>query len=328
MTALPRTFTVRPRTLVMGITAILALTTIAVAVSVLVRRPEASVLLPPPADESVVISYAGILPSEEETPLANPLGIASDGERLYVAEADAGRIAVFLAEGTRIGEIPVPPSSGARLAYPTGVAVTDDGRLAVVDGAGGRVVLMEASITDEPEVLGVLGGDEGGGAPIQPTSVTYGDGLFLVSDAVTHDIKVYDAEGTYLRSIGLETEPPLVYPAGVVQSGAVVYVADSNTGVVSVLTSGSGRLLSTFPDTYSLPRGMAPLGGGVVLVDVFGPAVYICDVSGERVHVIDNETVPDAGLSAPEGVTWIPEQGRLYVTDGTRGRVIVFNVRI
>ena len=328
MTSLPRTFTVRPRTVVIGITAILALTAIAVAVSVLVRRPEAPVLLPPPVDESIVISYAGILPSEEETPLANPLGIASDGKRLYVAEADAGRVVVSLAEGKRIGEIPVPPSPGARLAYPTGVAVTDDGRLAVVDGAAARVVLMEATITDEPEVLGVLGRDERGAAPIQPTSVTYADGTFLVSDAMTHDIKVYDAEGTYLRSIGQETEPPLVYPAGVVHSGAVVYVADSNTGVVSVLTSGSGRLLSTFPDTYSLPRGMTPVGGGVALVDVFGPTVYICDVSGERVHVIDNESVPGAGLSAPESVVWIAEQQRLYVTDGSQGRVIVFNVRL
>ena len=294
---------------------------------VLLMRPEGGVELAGlPADESVAVSVAGSFPGPGEDPLANPLGLAIDGGRVYVAEADAGRIRVFDLAGARYGEIVLVTADRALAAYPTSVAATGDGRLAVVDSAAGRVLVIDATVGDAV-VLATLGEAQEDTAPLQPTAVAYLDGTFYVSDGLTHTVKLYNDEGLYQGEVGASVTPALTYPGGLAVVDSQLVVADSNAGRVLSIDLDSSAA-HDFPDRYTLPRGIAGVRDGVAVTDVFAGAVYVCDDRGARTHTIDADTLPESPLDSPEGVAWAGGDRRLYVTDSTRGKVVVFNVRI
>jgi len=293
----------------------------------LLMRPEGGVdLAGLPADRSVTVNVAGSFPPPGEDPLANPLGIAIDGGRVYVAEADAGRIQVFDLRGGRYGDIRLATAGGALTAYPTSLAATGDGRLAVVDGAAGKVLVVDAQAGDAT-ILMTLGEAQANTAPVQPTAVAYSEDSFYVSDGISHTIKIYGEDGRYQGELGAAVRPALTYPGGLAIVDGEVVLADSNAGRVLAMNIDSGAARD-FPDRYSLPRGVARVQQGVAVCDVFSAAVYVCDSSGTRTHSIDSDSVPESPLETPEGVAWAQRSERLYVTDAASGKVVVFNVRI
>ncbi|MBN2848489.1 MAG: hypothetical protein JXP72_08600, partial [Coriobacteriia bacterium] len=182
-------FSVRPRTIVIAMVAILLLVAAAVAAWILlepaapgrVRFAELS------EDSTATVGLAGVFPAEEEPPLANPLGIAWDGERLFVAESDAGAVRIFDAEGGDLGVIVLPAAGDLPAAYPSVLAIAGE-RLAIVDNAANRVIVVEAEPAEAADVLFTLG--SGDDAPRQPTAVAYADGEFFVADAGDGTIKV------------------------------------------------------------------------------------------------------------------------------------------
>ena len=317
---------VSPRVLLVGL-AVLALVLGAVLAVVLAMRPKGGVELAPlPSDQSVAVSLAGSFPGPDQEPLDNPLGLAIDGGRVYVAEADAGRIQVFDLNGGRFGEIALASAEEALAVYPTSVAATGDGRLAVVDSAAGRVLVIDAKIGDAA-VLMTLGERQESTAPLQPTAVAFADDTFYVSDGVTHTVKVYGDDGLYQGEVGASVTPALTYPGGLAAVGHQLVVADSNAGRVLAIDLDP-EAAHDFPDRYTLPRGVTGVRDGVAVTDVFAAAVYVCDDNGTRTHTIDADTLPGSPLVSPEGVAWADGAERLYVTDSTRGKVVVFNVRI
>lgn len=307
--------------------AVVALTLGVLLAVILATRPEGGVdLAGLPADETVTVSLAGSFPGQGQEPLANPLGLAIDGSRVYVAEADAGLIQVFDLSGRPYGEIVLTSSNEGLAVYPTSVAATGDGRLAVVDSAAGRVLVVDAEVGDAA-VLMRLGERQESTAPLQPTAVAFSDDAFYVSDGVTHTVKIYGDDGLYQGEVGASVTPALTYPGGLAVVAGELVLADSNAGRVLSIDLDSGAT-HDFPDRYALPRGITGVRDGVAVTDVFGAAVYVCDDHGTRTHTIDADTLPESPLDSPEGVAWADGAERLYVTDSTRGKVVVFNVRI
>ena len=176
-------------------------------------------------------------------------------------------------------------------------------------------------------LLMTLGEAEAETAPLQPTAVTFSEDAFYVSDGVSHSVKIYGEDGRYRGELGAAVTPALTYPGGLAVVDGQVVLADSNAGRVLAIDLDSGAA-HDFPDRYALPRGVARVRDGAAVTDVFSAAVYVCDSRGTRTHTIDEDTVPESPLDSPEGVAWEQRTERLYVTDATRGRVVVFNVRI
>lgn len=319
---------VRPRDLlaVMGVIVLVAV--VAGLVWWFLSRPVGKVELKKPAgDTTATVTYAGQFPPEGRPRLLNPLGIAIEDERLYVAESDAGQISVFGLSGEEIGAITVPVAAGAPAAYPVDVAVVNAEFLAVVDTASQRVVLLAADpkATAEPTIVGVADKKT---APIQPTAVTAADGEIFVADGAAHDIKVYDSDGVFLRSIGADLTPALTFVGGLCILGDGLYATDSNAGRVLVLDKNTGDQVVVFSDIRALPRGIAQgPDGGLLVVDTFSRKVDITSGDGVRADGIDGSISGDGSLGSPRDVAWSAAEARAYVTDATQGVISVYNIR-
>ncbi len=319
-------FSVRPRTILVAMLLVLLLAAAAVWFSLL-RLPEGRVQLRDfSAESTATVEFAGMFPAEGDPALANPIGIAWDGSTLFVAESDAGRIALLDSRGGVLGTIGLSAAEGASAVYPSSLALVGEDRIAVVDNAGQRVIVVPASPAEKAETLLQLGTKKT--APGQPTAVWYAGDEYFVFDAASSAILVYDAEGTYERTLAGDLQPAIAFSTGLFVADGSIHVVDPNGGRVLVLDAGSGVQTLIFGDRYALPRAIVPVGTGFAVVDTFDRSVYLTDDSGTRIDVIDANTVSDGPLSSPRGAVWLAEEGRLYVTDAGSGRVMVFNVRL
>jgi DNA-binding beta-propeller fold protein YncE len=280
-----------------------------------------------PSDPSVTVNYAGVFPAADEQPLDQPFGIAIRGRRVYVAESGTGSIRIFNLHGESRGRIVLPAAEESR-AVPTAIALTDDGRIAVIDAITRNVSVFRARSDDSAEALFVLGEDDPATAPVRPMGVAFADGEFFVVDGGDPLVRVYDEDGRLVRALGEDLEQPIENPGGIAAVDGELLVSDTKSGQVAVLDGAEGGEVRRFPDVYVVPRTIASAGDGLVLTDVLGQAVYVTDARGARTHVIDSTTVPDWTPGLPEGVAWTPVKDRAYVTDNRSGHVWVFNVRM
>lgn len=326
--SLPLKNMLNSRVRLIAVAALAALGTVALLLWVLTPGPTGGVHLAEfPEGSTNVMMYAGRFPAPEDAALENPIGIDSDGELLYVAESGAGRVAVFTLDGRRLDDIVVPPIEGRADAYPSEVAVLGDKRIAVIDSASARVLVLSTAKT--PELVMVLG-DGATRAPRQPTALALAQGELFVADGETHTILVFSADsGEYLRELGQDLSPSLTYCGGMFLADDGLHVTDSNAGRILVLDAHSGVLVRLFPERYTLPRGIVRgIGSEEFVVDTFGMKVVA--VTGEGVRRISTSDLPDTApaLLSPRDACWIEDTGRLYVTDADAGEAVVYNVRL
>lgn len=280
-----------------------------------------------PAESTATVLYAGQFPAEDEPALLNPLGIDIRGDTLYVAESDAGRVSLFALDGLAKGTIAIPVAQGAPSAYPADVAVVGDDRIAVVDNAGLRVLIMRSDPEAKVPLVGVVGEGDAKTRPQQPTAVAAADGELYVADAGTRSIKVYGFDGVFVRTIADGFDAPLTFVGGMAVQGDDLFVTDSNAGRTLTVNRRSGVLTLTFPDARVLPRGLClGIDEGLFVVDTFERSVYRMSALGAQLDVIDG-LVGAGSLTSPRDVAWSPAETFAYVTDAAQGRVVVFKVR-
>lgn len=315
---------VSPRLVVLGLLAIIAIGALTVFASLPEPLPEGVDLAGYPEGSTDDITYAGRFPAIDQPALKNPLGIDTDGERIYVAESEAGVVAVFTLDGGRLADIPVPAVEGRTDVYVLDVAVIDENRIAVIDSASSRVLLLSS---DGPELIAVIGEDST--LPGQPTALAATSEELYVADGETGLVMVFSMEdGGLMRSLGEELAPPLTYPGGMFVGEDGLHVADSNAGRVLVLDTATGDLVRILPDRYALPRGIVSgAGGGEFVVDTFAGFVAAVDEEGVRLFGTSDVEQAEAVLASPRDVCWIAGNGRMYVTDADAGEVVVYNIR-
>jgi len=317
---------VRPRTVVIAMLGVIVLVAAVVALSILLQedRPGQVDLAGFSRDTTSTVMFAGMFPAADQPPLANPIGIAWDGEFLYVAESDAGVVRIFDALGGDAGSIVIPSASGVTSAYPSVLAVAD-GRVAVVDNAADRVVVVEAVPATSATITLTPGSS--GQEPVQPTAVAYADGEFFVADAADGTVRVYDSEGGYLRTLG-GAGVPMGFSGGLAMTPQGLVVTDPGAGRLIVLDPESGEQIEVHEGPHMTPRSIAALGDGrMAVLDALALRVAIVDADGMIVDSIDEVSVPSGGLVSPRGMAWVPEDSRLYVTDAGTGRVMVYGIR-
>lgn len=330
---------VEPSTLWKSLAALLMFGLAAIIIVALLPREDGSVdLAEPPADVTAAVTPAGHFPSRASERLRNPRGIAVSDSRVYVAEADAGVVRVFTLAGGRVASIPVPPAPGTRTAYPVSVAALPGDRIAVVDTAGSRVVILGTGPLRGGRVLGVLGVPGTPGAMQRPTSVVFEAGRVLVADAGDRTIHVFGDDGRSLGSLGAELMPQVGFVGGMAVGFGKLWVCDSTAGRVRALSFAGGKEIATVTATFRLPRGIAVGGGWVMAGDTFEQAVVLLSPAGDWIESIGPHGMravpgrpPEPGLridvGRPEGLAWHTASDRLYVTDAEAGVVQVLNVR-
>ncbi len=279
-------------------------------------------------DSTATVAFAGQFPAEDADPLVRPLAIDGDGERLYVADGDAGVVIAYSYDGAATDTITIDPAGGAAAFYPVDIAVLSDGRIAIVDASASRVIVVDPESAGE--VASFTTADE---VPLQPTAIDAADGLVAIADATTAAIRVFEEDGSFVRDIGTEMETPLTFVGGLALDDGLVYVSDSNAGRVLVLDIETGEVDTILEQRFELPRGLTPIRADeLAIVEGFGGQVVLFGVESQtQTDVVGNERTEyyeeGGGLTTPEAVFWDSDGERLYVADPSVGRIKVYLVR-
>ena len=229
-----------------------------------------------------------------------PAGLA------YVAAADTGRLSVIDETGRvtahrDLGEgafgLAVAPEGGvfvadwfgARLmrldaalntiwtastgAAPTGVAVSEDGRLvATADRDDDQVSLFDARTGQHLRRIATAGQ--------HPFAATFHDGRLWTADVMTNEVSVIDpTTGTLLGSV-----PTGSHPYGVAFAGGKGFVTNQYASTLTVFDPDSLAVLGEVEvDDY--PEGIAPLpdGSGVVVANWESDTVLIVDAASLQI---------------------------------------------
>ena len=120
--------------------------------------------------------------------------IKSDGAgRYYVLAAPAKAIAIYQADGKRLGEIPNANSRGAKIIYAQDIDVDSKGRILVADRGANAVKIFEPD--------GSLDATIPVAAPISLVALSGGE--FAVSQLRSRQLfSIFDAQGKLARSFG------------------------------------------------------------------------------------------------------------------------------
>ena len=202
-----------------------------------------------------------IRPETQQAAMKVPVGVAVDTDgTIYVTDTRREQVLLFTQEGNLVGEI---GKKGEM--RPCGIALTAD-RLYVTDlsnhcvrvyAKGSRELLFTIPRQPNPEFR-LFG----------PTNVAVDQqGRVYVSDTGGFTVKVYDAEGNHVRTIGeLGIEPGrFALPKGIaVDRENRLYVVDAATAVVQVFDA-EGRLLMFFGEPKSSGPGGLYLPAGIAI---------------------------------------------------------------
>lgn len=218
-------------------------------------------------------------PNEDET-FSQPVGVAYDNDRLFVADSVDAVVHVFNERGAYVGQI-----GEGLLQRPSGLAIDPmTGRLVVVDTAAHCLVLFGRDGT-RLRTMGERG--IGPGQFNYPTNIAIDEaGQLFVSDSLNFRVQVLDADFQFLRQIGEKGDLPGYFsqPKGIALDGqGHVYVVDAHFESVQIFDQ-EGRLLMTF-GSEGTGRGQFWLPAGIH-VDLHN-RIWIADSYNRRVQVFD-----------------------------------------
>lgn len=238
------------------------------------------------ADPSVGVVHVYNLATNEvnyifqagEKKLVRPVGVALDKEgNLYITDIELGSIFKMRRDGSFVREI----ETNAKVTSPAGIAISSKNELVVVD-----MQIQKVFIFDKDDKLErVISGDdfpEGFKKPVY-VSVDKFDNIY-VTDTMNFMVRMFDATGKYLRSLGQVGDSPgsFARPKGVaVDSDRNIYVMDSILANFQIFDQ-SGQLLLYVGQEGLLPGElMLPSG---IFIDK-NDRIYVSDTFNHRIQI-------------------------------------------
>jgi len=214
------------------------------------------------------------------------------------------------------------PRPAIRFSSPQGIAVRSPDLVAVADGDGGAVHIIDLDLRTQQTVFG--DGDERFGMPMGVAWV--GERLF-VSDAKRHEVIALDARGRWAARFGSEL---LGRPVGItfMPVRQELFVVDGGTHQIAVFDR-SGRLLrivgsrGTEPGQFNFPTHISSLGERLLVADSGNARVQLLDPYGQCIRTFGKKGDAAGDLSFPKGVAW-DQDGHIYVVDAHFENVQVF----
>jgi tripartite motif-containing protein 71 len=282
-----------------------------------------------------------------------PMGAAfgSDG-RIYVTDTGHNRVCVFDSTGAFLFEFgtfgvakPLPGAKNTwapgRLNYPVGIDVDQDGLVYVADFRNDQVQVFDPDgkpLRAFPDPQKKLGKGSSGqdGTGIAVTDVAVADGKVYATD--TFQVFVFNTDGTLRTQFGKPGLAPgdLDHPNGVaVGEDGTIYVSDSNHARVTAFTAAGkvrwnlgqppGGSAEGTPAVFSLPRGLATLDNGDIMVaDSFNFDIVRVSADGKLVGRYGERGVAPGQFNFPNDVD--ASGRRLVVTDKENNRVQVVEI--
>jgi hypothetical protein len=290
-------------------------------------------------------------------PLNYPRGIAVDAAgKTYVADSKNGRIVIFGSDGKFSHEISakitpdpnIPPGPG-NFSEPWGVDVDKDGNVYVADTWYHRVLVF----TNDGQLLRQWGYYEQSNPTIPGTTVGFygprdikvdAQGNVYVADTGNKRVRVYDANGNFLRDIGVlaVNNGNMKENVGIAINNELqeIYVASTWSKKIEVysLTGEFKRewaIRAWAATTESTDTGNRPF----ITLDKTGRYLFVTDPDVARVLVFEAATgnpVLQFGRlgTAPYtlgqfgvlgGITMNKETGQIYLVDAGSGRILRFD---
>ncbi|MDH3658965.1 MAG: 6-bladed beta-propeller [Alphaproteobacteria bacterium] len=251
-------------------------------------------------------------------------GFTDRAGRVFVVDASLRAVVVFdLARG----EVDIWKDATELEGFgaPIGIAPDGKGGVLVTDAELGSVFHLDRA----GDPIGRFGQDDlerPTGIARDPTT-----GTIYIADTVAHDIKLFDDQGKFLRSIGERgvEEGAFNYPTHLSFADDRLYVSDSLNFRIQVLNA-SGEAEQSFGETglylgnMVRPKGVAVGGDGRVYVaESYHDHLLIYDQDGRFLLPIGGAGKGVGQFYQPSGI-WTDRQRRVYVADMYNGRVVVF----
>ena len=258
--------------------------------------------------------------------LQRPAALIGDEQgRLYVS--DTSRQAVFVFD-EQAGELQVWERAEGLLNFvaPAGLALAPQGGLFVADAELGIVVRLDAQGQPRATI--------GRGLLQRPVGLAHdaASGLLFVADTYAHDIKVFDAEGRLLRTIGRRGsgDGEFNYPTHLAFAQGELYVTDTMNSRVQVF-SAEGELLARkfgqrglYLGNLVRPKGVSvDAEGNVYVVESYFDSLLVFSPRGEFLLPIGGTGTSTGRFYLPSGV-WVDARNRVHVADMFNGRVVLF----
>lgn len=251
--------------------------------------------------------------------------VGDDAGRLFVA--DTSRQAVFVFDEAQ-GELQLWERATPTLNFvaPAGLAPAPQRGLFVADAELGFVVRLDAA--------GHPVGTIGRGLLKRPTGLVVDAvrGRLYVADTTSHDLKVFDLQGTHVATLGRRGDAPgeFNFPTQLALAHDTLLVADTlNSRVQQVDPDGvrPPRAFGTrglYVGNLVRPKGVAVDGEGhVYVVESYHDTLLVFTPQGELLLPIGGTGTATGRFYLPAGV-WVDAKQRVHVADMFNGRVVVF----
>lgn len=187
----------------------------------------------------------------------SPAAVTTDEEgNIYVLTTARGEIAVFNFRGEPLRRI-APGEIEKVRALATGMVMGPDGRLYLLDGVGGRILVYDL---DGTLIRVIHGSGRGGGLLRAPSGLAFdAAGNMYVADRTGTPVQVYDRGGSFVRGWG-KREMGIQHfssPGGIaVDEDGLVYVTDAIRQDVKVFDA-EGEFVTHFGGFGSDPGQLA-----------------------------------------------------------------------
>ena len=253
------------------------------------------------------------------TELERPWGIATFGDKLASVESESHCITICTKEGNKLQTIAEKGGKLGQLMEPTGIAVTTDGHILVVDRLrvqefdedGKCVASASARKLNFHTMLGI--------------AVNKTDGRIYIADAEKHCIIVASPTLTLLQTFGTKgsEEGQLNKPRGIaIDSTGRVFVVDANNDRVCIF-SHDGKYLSSLEGELDRPSAIAIDNHDFVYVtEMVNGRVFVYDKDGSFVHKFGRCGSKEGEYSGPQGIA-VDDNGDIIISDTYNNRLCI-----
>ncbi|UCE62293.1 MAG: hypothetical protein JSU63_11380 [Phycisphaerales bacterium] len=254
-----------------------------------------------------------VWPAPPDTPRIKLIGALSSSEDLKASKSGMESFKTVL-RGPR------PP---IKFSAPQALAVHADNTIAVADGAGAAVHIIDLNERTHARVIGW--DDQQFAVPIG--AVWVGDRLF-VTDAQRHEVIELDVDGRFRGRFGSGV---LVRPVGIAFSKVreKLYVVDGGSHCLKVFDL-AGNVVRTIgrqginPGEFNFPSHICCSEDRLIVADSGNFRVQWLNLDGEFIRAFGRKGDGAGDLSLPKGVA-LDSEGHLYVVDAHFENVQIFN---
>jgi DNA-binding beta-propeller fold protein YncE len=256
---------------------------------------------------------------EGEIGFVKPLFVASKKGVVYVTDQSSIVVMDFKEKAFR-----VIASNNIRI--PTGIAVSETGKLFVGDSAKRSVFMVDPETQDTKQIKDEPFGNPGG------LAVDDTNGRLVATDVKEHMIRVYTLDGEKLFSFGERGMElgEFNFPYDVaVDSEGNIYVVDSGNFRVQIFDKEGNFLMAfgnvgTIAGHFARPKGIAlDSDGHIYVVDGAFGNFQIFDKNGQSLLSVGSVGIEPGQFVLPIGIT-IDVDGSIYVVDQINRRLQKF----